>query len=165
MKNLLKSLVACAAFLTVASASAGTLYWQVQNDDVEFDEAWLMVKDSEGNTTELQGVAAQSDKHSTAPTQTTVNDYENSQYTFFVELGNYSTGSEDKNWVVATGPDMPYDDLASNGYIATGLDAGTMPLGGGINMGVGAAAVPEPTSGLLLLIGGAMLALRRRRQQ
>ena len=35
----------------------------------------------------------------------------------------------------------------------------TMPTGGWVELG----AVPEPTSGLLLLLGGAMLALRRRR--
>ncbi len=39
---------------------------------------------------------------------------------------------------------------------AIDLDGGAMIVGGG-------AFIPEPTSGLLLLVGGAMLALRRRR--
>lgn len=164
MKNLLKTFVACVVFLIAASASAGTLYWQVQNEDIAFEEAYLMVKSNGGTPVELKGVVAQADNHSTAPTQTDISAYESPDYTFFVELVNYTTGSEDKNWVVAKGQEWSYEDLVSGGYIATGLEAGTMPLGGSLNMGV-AGAIPEPSSGLLLLIGGAMLALRRRRQK
>ena len=50
------------------------------------------------------------------------------------------------------GLDMDLNGLTSSGY--TSIGGGSTPDPSG---------VPEPTSGLLLLVGGAMLALRRRR--
>ena len=167
MKNLFKSLVASTALLLVSSASAGTLYWQVQPDDnvPEFDEAWLMVENvNTHEKTDLATVNSQSDKQSTALTQTNLDGYESDAYLFYVEMCNYSTGSSDNDYVVATGYKYGYNDLVSQGYVATGtIDANSAATAAAAgNMG---SAVPEPSSGLLLLMGGALLALRRRRQK
>ena len=94
------------------------------------------------------------------------------------------TGPEGKKYAFAV---ILADDAAGNSYMlqtanknATGADVGTAGLqfdissttlkgidatgtGAGWYMTKEASAVPEPTSGLLMLLGGAGLALRRRR--
>lgn len=162
MKNLLKSIVASATLMIAASASAGTLYWQVQDQDTEFDEAWLVRENKDGKH-DIVGVASQADKKSTALTQTDISEWADSDYLFFVELVNYTDGSEENNWVVATGNKNGYGDLVSSGYVATGINNANVvaSFAGGQNF----MSAPEPSSGLLLLMGGAILALRRRRQK
>lgn len=168
MKNLFKSLVASTALLLASSVSAGTLYWQVQPDDnvLEFDEAWLMVENiSTHEKQELAVVASQSDKRSTALTQTSLDSLADPDaYLYYVEMCNYTSGSADSDYVVSTGYKYYYNDLVTQGYVATGaIDANSAAAAAGAgNMG---SAIPEPSSGLLLLMGGALLALRRRRQK
>ena len=165
MKNLFKSLVASAALLFASSVSAGTLYWQVQPDDnvPEFDQAWLIAENkSTHEKQELAVVNSQSDNQSTALTQTNLDGYESDAYLFYVEMCNYSNGDAANDYVVSTGYKYGHGDLVSQGYVSTGpLDANA-PATAAANMG---SAVPEPSSGLLLVIGGALLALRRRRQK
>ena len=83
-----------------------------------------------------------------------------SSYTFYIELlqweGDLETGHEVRMGVSAT---STYEDLVSNHHVlGSGL---TIPS----NLVVWApqtSTVPEPSSGLLLLLGGACLLLRRR---
>lgn len=81
-------------------------------------------------------------------------------YSFAIELGDWN--NEDNTWLLAaTSEILGYDKLFERGYIAAQGQIGDpkqLPWGGG------SYNVPEPTSGLLLLIGGALLALRRRNQ-
>ena len=127
MKNLFKSLVASAALLFASSVSAGTLYWQVQPGDnvPEFDEAWLIAENtSTHEKQELAVVASQSDKQSTALTQTSLDSLADPDaYLYYVEMCNYATGSE-PDYVVSTGYKYGYGDLVSQGYVSTGaIDA------------------------------------------
>ena len=167
MKNLFKSLVASAALLFASSVSAGTLYWQVQPDDnvPEFDQAWLMVEDkTTGDKQELAVVNSQSDKRSTAVTQTSLDSLADPDaYLYYVEMCNYTSGDAANDYIVSTGYKYGYGDLVSQGYVATGaIDANSAAAAAAAgNMG---SAVPEPSSGLLLLMGGAMLALRRKQK-
>ena len=92
--------------------------------------------------------------------QTDLDGYESDAYLFYVEMSNYNNGAYE---TVATGYKWGYQDLVSSGYVAGGaLDVNTVIANAS---GTSLASVPEPSSGLLLLIGGAMLALRRRRQK
>lgn len=163
MKNLLKSIAAVALLMAVSSASAGTLYWQVTADsNKQFDEAWLVATD--GNTTDyLDNRASDGQNPSSTPlTQTSLDGYEGDAWSFYIEMCNYNS-VDDEYTTVATSQSYSYQDLVTAGYVATGFaDANSvMTAAAGANMG----AIPEPSSGLLLLMGGAMLALRRRRQK
>lgn len=164
MKNLFKTLVAGMLLLAGASASAGTLYWQVTADTGKtFDEAWIVAESkSDGNLTYIEGVDSDGQTpSSTALTQTDISAYEGDGYLFYVEMCNYNNGNYD---TVATGYKYSYDELVSSGYVAASpLEVNdAIAAASGANFG---SPIPEPSSGLLLLIGGAMLALRRRRQK
>ena len=169
MKNLFKSLVAGTVLVLVSSASAGTLFWQAVAESAEqnFETAFLVVSDKEGNVVNSSLADADAlpgtSPSKTEVTQATLDGYESDAYLFYVEMCNYNSANNSYD-VVATGYKYGYGDLVSSGYVATGaVDARTAKASAAAgNMG---SAVPEPSSGLLLVIGGAMLALRRRRQK
>ena len=85
-----------------------------------------------------------------------VDGYTSAEYSFAVELGNYANGE----WVktLAATAALPYASASSHIGTWSGIEAELAspwkPSG---------YSVPEPSSGLLMLIGGALLALRRRR--
>lgn len=160
MKNLFKSLVAGMLLLVGASASAGMLYWQVSGADQDFDEAWLVAESKSDSTKfNIEGADAQPDKRSTALMQSDISAYESDAYLFYVEMINYSTNPE----TVTAGAKWSYDQLTTSGYVADSFDVpSVIAAASATNFG---SPIPEPSSGLLLLMGGAMLALRRRRQK
>ena len=161
MKLISKFAVAATIMLSASAASAGTLYWQVDGADLgESEEGWgaeLWMLDTSNNskTSLTDGFLID------APTgiqQADITGYDDSKYRFYVELVNYTTGAS------SDGYKWSYTELYESGYVAMG--AKDIPT---VNANVGAhsnfAQAPEPSSGLLLLMGGAMLALRRRRQK
>lgn len=84
-----------------------------------------------------------------------------SAYSYFVELGNYVSGS----WtVVAQSGKVSYDNLYSAGVIsAGGVDA---PAANSYNFAnAGFSTVPEPGSLGMLLIGASLMLLRRRNRK
>ena len=86
-----------------------------------------------------------------------------SQLSFAIELGNWESGE----WVtLATSGTMSYSDLAVKD--ADGVHilqmAESVDLSNFQPWAPNAYVVPEPSSGLLALIGAGLLALRRRRQ-
>lgn len=151
----IKMLAVVAAVLAMAGGvQADALYWMVDTTASDaaykgaFDSAGLYVVKAEGNEL-LDGIEA-----GAAPTLSDLKGYGSSQYSFYVELYNTAGDSVHKTQTVS------YDSLLSSGYIATGgVLTPTVLASGGFN----GASVPEPTSGVLLLVGGALLALRRRR--
>ena len=164
MKNVFKVAAVAFAALVAVTAKADALYWQVDEGSTTESFQYAILNVTDGTTaTRLAGASAEG----TAPNQyvslqnTDISSYASSGYSFFVELANYNNGSWE---VVTSGTPVIYDNLVSGGYVATSFQQG-LNISRGYNLGAGAAAVPEPTSGLLLLIGGAMLALRRRRQK
>ena len=80
-----------------------------------------------------------------------------SDLSFFVELYDASG-----NWVGQTTP-QTYDSLVSSGAISSGLNPNFSGVNSAVGGGSGSYSVPEPTSGLLMLVGLGALALRRKR--
>lgn len=81
------------------------------------------------------------------------------EYSFVIELGSY----EDETWsTLATSEPSTYGELSGR-YIVP-AQGGYLPNPGGVWVPA-AYSVPEPGSGTLVLVGVALLALRRRRRQ
>ena len=81
------------------------------------------------------------------------------EYAFMVELGNY----DGSNWAtLAVSEVVSYADLAggNNPHIVTSSGYNPNPASAWVATSY---VVPEPTSGMLVLVGAALLALRRRR--
>lgn len=164
-----------ATFAIAASAmvaSAGTLYWQVEGENAgdTFDSATLYVsQNSDGSS--ATALATASSANGTLYTdedgtysdmmQTDISDYSGSNpaYYFFVEMANYNGATDPKRGQVYT-----YQNLVDSGYVATSPFDSNSAIAAAQGFNMGASAVPEPTSGMLLLIGGSLLALRRRRR-
>ena len=80
---------------------------------------------------------------------------------FAIELGNYTQTDDGFNWIVLAGSaGSTLQDLISGGHII----ASELTYQGTSDWEAAGYSVPEPSSGLLVLIGGALLALRRRRK-
>ena len=155
MKSVAKFLAVSVALLFTYGASAGTLYWQVDDGTTDTMAAKLWVENTDTGVKE--GLSDWID----APTglrQAEISSYTDSAYRFYVELFNYSDSSRQ------AGYKWGYGDLISSGYVA--IDARSIPDARASAIALGNFAnAPEPSSGLLLLMGGAILALRRRRQK
>ena len=80
-----------------------------------------------------------------------------SALSFFVELYDASG-----NWVGQTTP-QSYQSLVDSGAISSGLNPNFSGVNSAVGGGSGSYSVPEPTSGLLMLVGLGALALRRRK--
>lgn len=164
-----KKLVVCSAVSAMALfASADVLYWQVESPDsgATFTAANLYVTGGDLSSPQSLASVTPFDADGTGYgsttdlTQTDLGSYGTSDYSFYVELANY-TGSSLNNGKAYT---WSYNELVSAGYIATNpFDSSTAASAASAgNLG---SPTPEPTSGMLLLIGGSLLALRRRRRQ
>lgn len=164
-----------AAALLAFGVQASTLYWQVDTtaDGAQVDNFSAAIlkayNKGTGESTTVSAVMAQGVPSpnlvgtTTGLQQSDISDYASDAYSFFIELMNFSdsttkSGQTFHDWNGA----WNYNDLVTAGYVSTGsIGLPSYAVGGGVNFGVGA---PEPTSGLLMLFGGALLALRRRRR-
>ena len=86
-------------------------------------------------------------------------------YVVLVSGDNYGITASTTKTIATVGPtSVPFYELSDDSGVSSltwkpgGISGGS---GGG---GGGSGGVPEPTSGLLLLVGGAMLALRRKQK-
>lgn len=167
MKISLKVVCACAALLTVGSTRADALYWCVDNPetDFSFDAARIRAEGGEplellyynDSTASWEGSGLTTIKTTGGATGTLWADLGSNPDTtasFFIELVNYASGQ-----TVGVSQAMSYNDLVSNGYISA---PGFASAGSAVPWNGGQYAVPEPSSGVLLLLGIGGLLLRRK---
>lgn len=165
---MMKTIAFAIALLGVGSLSADVLYWMAEEDPQEtpFYCAQMVADDGQGTRVELNvfdmpnsqvlsGVttvdANPSPGFATDAVWASLDSRDWSGYSFYVELLDEQDALVAKS---ATG--LSYSDL--EGHLKkTQLDQPTVLTVTGFN------AVPEPTTGLLVLFGAAMLALRRKR--
>lgn len=143
MKKLL--LIAFAAFCC-ATSQAAYLYWQVETD---------VASEWGANYAVLHDVKSSSIIGSSAVGTVTATDLTGYLGDFYIELFNYEQGGTAES--VAVSGSMSYTQLAELGAITTTLVSIPTAWTGG------SYAAPEPTSALLMLIGMAGLALKRRK--
>ena len=176
MKKLFASLFVAVA--AVVAAKADVLYWQLAADSISGDYSGnnmrLVATDTTtGDTTYLDyvfdgttvagsgttginvttGITLASDLAALGTSSYT-------GYNFFIEIGTYSSSSYDTPDASAWTRSGISEAIASaTSYIDTGSIIPNVAI---YTAPSGAITVPEPASGVMLLIGGALLALRRR---
>lgn len=156
MKTIQKLVVLAAVLAMAGLAKADALYWQVDTGAAdasyagEYSYAALYASDGSLLDGYYEAVGGK-----VAPTLSDLGAYGSTGHSFYVELYNASLDS------VYKGSAVSYDQLVASGYIST---TGVAMPNYTATTGFNGASVPEPTGGMLLLVGGALLALRRRRR-
>ncbi len=167
--NLIKTFVIFAAMASLsARADVQALYWQVTEasnvNGVKFTAAALGVIDGSGNISYLhngsangnQWVAASSVGGLSTQEAAAILDQDYSGWSFFIELQNYDANTS--TWYTSgRSESYTYTQVQSHIFSPSGV-LSSAPLAWTPTVNV-----PEPTSGVLMLLGGALLALRRRR--
>lgn len=171
----MKVVFALVALLTARLASAEMLYWMIGDatsggsNTIAFDYAVVyatkgdekiaLPNDGRGGETywKENGDDVVLSTKTTGPNLTELGDWNYKDYSFYVELFNYDF-SLDQGTSVGVSEWATYDALVSHGAI--------IPSGMGIpataHIWMPATAVPEPTSLPLVLVGIALLLLKRR---
>lgn len=128
----------------------------------ESPETQLKLADETGASTDY--TVATVDK--SAPQQIVINLDQLSNasgYSYYIEYYNWNGASFDQ---VGTSGKQTYSELASNGAIYTGSAMEAITDIAGLKMWTGSsyvAATPEPTGGLLVMLGMALIGLKRKR--
>ncbi len=168
--NLSKKLLT-AAFAVAAAfgLQAGTLYWQINNNPNGDDYAAVAVLDGSGELVgyanildgdggDVIGNLVAAEDAMSEMQYADISGYDSS-YKFVVEMLSLNTDDNtwERGWTAGT--PMTYAELKTARYVSEGgISAGS------VNSWTSSVSIPEPTSGLLLLVGGSLLALRRKRR-
>jgi len=166
--NILKKVSAAAMMLAAATATADLLYWQVsdavgnelsgkQNTPIEFAYATVkadgtllnVYNEKAGDTGSSRAYAMADDNTSTDAAY--AGTFDDSVTSFLVEL--WDNGGTRVGW-----------QTYSASAVANSIWKSDTPAASGGTPLTVTGVVPEPTSGLLLLLGMAGLALRRKRR-
>jgi len=165
MKNIFKTILFAAALMVVSTASANSyLYWMIDtyNEYGDWDYARIQVVQ---NGTKIGNFLTFGDtpysEIGTSPANTIGANYANlgsfvgDNYSYILELYSDSTG-----WVAENKNAITYNALLAADAIYNGGGSGSTAFD---FSGTEFTNVPEPTSGLLVVLGCALIGLRRRR--
>lgn len=159
MKKLLTFVVLAVASI---AANAGYLYWQAPTTSQagitgSYNYATLWTSTDNGSSYNAISDVSGSTLYFDA---TTANDTDVGNAThFYIELVNYESGTGSFN-VVGKSDAETYSNLSASYHSNLATDLSRMTAWVGSNY----QAVPEPTSGLLMLMGFAMLGLKRKKE-
>lgn len=171
--NMKKYLILGFIALASLASQASYLYWQVRPTDISdiaysADPAIIVnhatlwaVNNSSGEAKDIDYVVVDPKASpSMSPTITDLGDYGSDAYSFYIEVSNYGT-TANPNWsdriVLAQGEMVRYEDLLTKQYIQVDHLTSQPNLWTGTPFNV-----PEPTSAMMILLGLAGLALRRK---
>ena len=182
MKKLITVLV---AFAMAVAAQAATVEWTAANiapatagDDMTGYMAYI-IDDSayaaSGLSKDTLSAAVSAAAYSTAVVATSSTATTGKLPSGVKFTDGYASGESASYYMVVINGS---DAATATGYLYTAPKSGTVTSAGGLKMAFGSmaanavggwqegpgAGTPEPTSGLLLLLGGAMLALRRKQK-
>lgn len=162
-----KLLTALLAFTAVCTTKADLLFWQANAEaPVAYDYASIYYTDGAGNKQSLNNYAYNSnfsapfvEKGSVAAADIDISGISDlSTLALYVELYNASLGT-----VVATSKDpISYDDVKAH-ISSNQFDENWSPNTSPAYSLKGVTFVPEPTSGILMLLGMGLLGLKRKR--
>jgi len=156
MKKLTLMLLAIAAFATV-KAEDSYLYWMISGSSVpEFSYATLYVDQGGGNVVALTGPltgVGDGETQTSLDARYTAISPSSAGYSYFVELLNADLET------THTSALFGYDQFASSVYTPPATPATTAYNVGSFS----STSIPEPTSGLLMLMGMGLLGLKRKR--
>lgn len=168
MKSLKSILAFCALAAIPAFGDVEALYWQVTTgeggnnpENISFTYAALVGTD--GSTSKYIADENGIQFHNATGDGTTTDviasimDSTCTGLNFYIELWNYDNGNWSLAGTAGGPPGESYAKLKEDGVIRSSMSLDNTTLF------TPAVSIPEPTSGLLLLMGGALLALRRRR--
>lgn len=153
-----KILIAFAVASLALMSQASYLYWQVQSGDYntitepsKVDTAYLYATKDGAADVKIGAL-----KIGNAQEYYAVDVSNYGSYSFYIELVNYNSGAKD---VLGYSETVSYTTMVEKGFILeTPLSITSADVWHG-----GAYAAPEPTSAVLMLIGLAGLALKRRK--
>lgn len=157
----MKKVIVCFAIaLAAIVANAEYLNWQVGSSITigsktysTSDYSDVQLYATTGSTTQDYGIFSAPGTYSTKLVDGA------SDYSYYIELLSYDTANKAYTTVAQT-DSFTYAEL--QGAMSTGaLDASAMTA---VWTGAAVVATPEPTSGLLLLMGFAMLGLKRKKE-
>ena len=165
-----KLIVMFAAVVFATVASADVLYWMVTEDAYNNSGAdvnvYAVYTGEPPAGPHLVGTATASqvadaldyvDPADAQPFQADVGSYVGAGWSYYIELATSGTTGTELSRVT-------WEQATTAGYLSRGGMAVPTGINGATAFGGVAANVPEPTSGLLFVIGGMLLGLKRKRQ-
>lgn len=172
-------LIAGLVMLAAGVAQAEYLYWQVSKSDdslatavAEYNDKWKTQIDVT-DLSSIRFVAEDASTHAATTLLTTsrfdqdiaidITQYTGNNYFYYVEVLSDVSGIpyEKVARTSQTQTSMTYQEAVSKGYVYEGSDLSVPSLN--VWTGGSFSAAPEPTSGLLLMIGVGLLGLKRKR--
>lgn len=167
MKNIICGLVLLGAVSAFADDSY--LYWMVGND-APSDYAYARVRDQDGTYLNIYDSGfdyqyTEAPGNESGVSKGTVNDFKDYGEGFYAQLASGTSSSSSFIVELYNSSDNFVGQSGPLAYSLAAIYSGGMSTPPSTPSSFGSFAIPEPSSGLLMLVGCAVLGLRRRKQK